>query len=135
MPRFRDQVREGKVLTVFGSGEQVRHFTHVSDFARFVLRLAEVWPEKRKWMVFNPGNGVTMGQLAAMFIDPQHWHERPVDGFMTFCHGKIVLGNPYWRDSAERPLDMLEFEACKQLGWEPEVSLKQIVREHLTGEL
>lgn len=135
MPRFRDLMREGKPLTIFGSGEQVRHFTHVSDFARFVLRLAEAWPEKRKWQVFNPLNGVTIGRLAAMFLDPLHWHERAVDGIVSFCDGKTVLRNPHWRDSAERSLDMREFEACCGLGWEPRVLLEQIVREHLTGEL
>jgi len=123
MPRFRDAVLAGEPLTVFGSGEQVRHFTHVSDFARFVLLLVEKWPEQKRWCVFNPTNGTSITKLALMFRKTElHFYE----------DGREQLANPQWRDSSERPLDMREYRACVELGWQPQIGLEEIVKEHLT---
>lgn len=130
MPRFRDAALRGEPLTVFGSGEQVRHFTHVSDFARFVGLLAERWPEQKRWCVFNPANGIGMRELAQLF---DNFHSRPEGHDIAIgLNGAAVLGNPTWRDSSERPLDPAEFAACQSLGWEPQVSLEDIVRDHLS---
>lgn len=131
MPRFRDAALAGEPLTIFGSGEQVRHFTHVSDFARFVLLLVEKWPEQRRWCVFNPANRTTILGLAYKFMTERcrqpgraHWK--------LWCDGRTELANPQWRDSAERSLERAEYEACVVLGWEPKVGLDAIVAEHLS---
>lgn len=132
MARFREAVKAGRTLTVFGDGTQVRHFLHVSDFARFVAVLVEQWPaHKGRWSVFAPRNGATMRQLAAMFHDPVGWSYRTVGGFLTMCDGRVSLNNPNWRDSAERPLDMAEYDACARLGWVPLMTLDEIVKDHL----
>lgn len=127
MARFRDAVKAGKPLTIFGTGEQVRHFTHVSDFARFVCLLAQKWPEKQLWHVFNPGNRTTINGLARLFHQGMH-----VNGQTErVIHPEVALDNPWWRDSGERPLAMAEFRACVQLGWRPKVGLEEIVQDHL----
>lgn len=125
MARFRDATLAGEPLTIFSSGEQARHFTHVSDFARFVLLLVEKWPEKKKWSVFNPWSRTTIRELAAMFTRGE------IDK-VVLADGRKALANPHWRDSPERELDFREWEACQALGWEPQVSLSEIVREHLS---
>jgi len=124
MPRFRDAALAGEPLTVFGSGEQVRHFTHVNDFARFVLLLVEKWPEQKRWCVFNPMNKTNINHLVRLFAGG--------DALRMVVDGAEALGNPQWRDSSERPLDMREYRACVELGWQPQVSLEEIVREHLS---
>lgn len=128
MARFRDAALRGEPLTVFGSGEQKRCFLHVSDFARFVCLLAEWWPERERWGVFNPGNVTTMKDLASLFATRyiERWQRINVDGATT-------LNNPDWRDTPERPLDMGDYIACNQLGWVPRVGLEEIVHEHLTS--
>ena len=123
MARFRDAALKGEPLTVFGSGEQKRCFLHVSDFARFVCLLVEWWPERKRWGVFNPGNIISINLLAYMFSP------------MTCVLGRSgidALGNPDWRDTPERPLDMGDYIACNQLGWVPRVGLEEIVKDHLS---
>lgn len=125
MARFRDQVLKGEPLTVFGDGKQVRHFLHVSDFAAFVLLLIEKWPERERWSVFNPQNKVTVEELADHFVGAQ------IEAIHRGVNGAGELSNPHWRDSAERPLAIEEFEACWRLGWRPQVTLGDMIREHL----
>lgn len=126
MPRFRDAVLNGEALQVFGSGQQVRHFTHVSDFARLILLLAEKWPEQKRWCAFVPENRITIFDLAKQFIGDSGL------AIESFCNGAVVLNNPHWRDSSERELDLAEYEACRQLGWCPQVDIAEIVAEHLS---
>ena len=130
MARFRDAALKGEPLTVFGSGEQKRCFLHVSDFARFVCALVEWWPERKRWGVFNPGNAISINNLANMFADihAQSWQRVSVDGAAT-------LNNPDWRDTSERPLDMADYEACIALGWQPRIDLAEIVKEHLSVDV
>lgn len=132
MPRFRDAAFAGSPLTIFGSGEQARHFTHVSDFARFVLLIVEKWPEQRRWCVFNPANRTTIGSLAERFWLDARLRDDKVGLPVVFADGRATLGNPFWRDSAERSLERAEYEACVALGWEPQVGLEAIVAEHLS---
>lgn len=125
MARFREAVKAGEPLTVFGDGTQIRHFLHVSDFARFVVTLVERWPaHKGRWSVFAPRNGATVSQLVGMFI-------RATGASVCQADGRVSLNNPNWRDSAERPLDMADYDACYRLGWTPLMTLDEIIKNHL----
>jgi len=130
MARFREQALAGEPLTVFGSGEQVRHFLHVSDFARFVCLLAEKWPAEKRWSVLNPWNGTSIIRLAHAFAAGGH-----PSAIRYQADGAAELANENWRDTPERVLDIAGYDACVALGWQPRVTLEEIVREHLTGEL
>jgi len=123
MARFRDAALRGEPLTVFSSGEQSRHFLHVNDFARFVCLLAEWWPERKVWGVFNPGNKISINLLAYMFSPATCVIGR---------RGIDALDNPHWRDTPERAIDLADYEACKSLGWEPRIGLEEIVKDHLS---
>jgi len=126
MARFRDAALHGQPLTIFGSGEQVRHFTHVSDFARFVLLLVEKWPGKKRWEVFVPENRTTIRDLALMFSK-----DRGQRAYLLESEARAVLGNAQWRDTPERSLELAEYIMCRGLGWHPQIKLEQIVREML----
>jgi nucleoside-diphosphate-sugar epimerase len=125
MPRFRDAVLNREPLMIFGSGQQVRHFTHVSDFALLVALLALKWPEKKRWSAFVPENRIAIIDLARQFTAGTDLLVRP------FSDGSEVLGNPHWRDSAERELDLAEYEACRALGWQPKMDVEAIIAEHM----
>jgi nucleoside-diphosphate-sugar epimerase len=125
MARFRDAVLSGEPLTVFGDGKQQRHFLHVTDFARFVCLLAQKWPEKQLWHVFNPANAISIRDLALMF--------RPASAILNHVDGREALGNPTWRDSPDRRRDMGEYEASRQLGWKPQIGIREIITDMLAA--
>jgi len=133
MARFREAALRGEPLTVFGSGEQSRHFLHVTDFARFVCLLVEWWPERKVWGVFNPGNRISISELAGMFMDAAH--RSLGDPTASWPDGATALGNPSWRDTPERPIDRADFDACASLGWRPRIGLEEIVKDHLSARV
>jgi UDP-glucose 4-epimerase len=69
VPRFMAQALRGQNLTVYGSGNQSRCFTHVSDTVEWLLLLAS--NEKAVGEVFNLGNSqeVTITELARKVIE------------------------------------------------------------------
>jgi len=69
VPRFVKQALEGKPITVYGDGEQVRCFTHVSDVVNVLCRLVDL--EDAAGEIFNVGNDqpVTILQLAERVRD------------------------------------------------------------------
>jgi len=64
VPRFVRQALDGGLITVYGDGEQVRCFTHVTDVVEACIRLADC--EGAVGEIFNVGNDrpVTINQLA-----------------------------------------------------------------------
>jgi nucleoside-diphosphate-sugar epimerase len=68
VPKFIAQAREGKMLTVFGDGEQSRDFTYVLDVVQGCL-LAATSP-KADGLVMNlaRGESITVNQLARMVL-------------------------------------------------------------------
>jgi UDP-glucose 4-epimerase len=68
VPRFIAQAREGKMLTVFGDGEQSRDFTYVLDVVHGCLLAAT--NQKADGMVMNVARGesITVNQLARMVL-------------------------------------------------------------------
>jgi UDP-glucose 4-epimerase len=64
LPTFVNQALSGRPITVFGTGQQSRSFTYVSDVVWALIKLAEC--EEAVGEVFNLGNGgeVTIEELA-----------------------------------------------------------------------
>lgn len=64
VPRFLTQALQGKNLTVYGTGQQSRCFTYVSDVVEWLMRLAD--SDRAVGEVFNLGNPkeVTIAELA-----------------------------------------------------------------------
>jgi UDP-glucose 4-epimerase len=64
IPRLVGQALSGAPLTVYGDGEQVRCFTHVTDVVDALIALSE--HQKAEGQIFNVGNsqGVTIAELA-----------------------------------------------------------------------
>ena len=68
VPRFIDQAVSGSNVTVYGTGQQSRSFTYVSDIVQWMLALAQ--NSKAVGEVFNLGNPneITMTDLAKRII-------------------------------------------------------------------
>jgi nucleoside-diphosphate-sugar epimerase len=95
-------------ITVFGDGEQIRDFTHVSDIAESVVRA--IYSEKTNGKFFNcgRGEGTTINEIVAKIS--KHVKHVPVN------YEPHPPGDPRGGFS--------DTELMKQLlNWEPEVSL------------
>jgi UDP-glucose 4-epimerase len=69
VPRFINQALNGQNLTVYGTGNQSRCFTHVSDIVEWLMLLMD--NDKAVGEVFNLGNPeeITISHLAQKIID------------------------------------------------------------------
>ena len=69
VPRFLNQALRGENITVYGTGEQSRCFTYVSDIVEWLLLLAE--DDRAVGEVFNLGNPteISITDLARLVIE------------------------------------------------------------------
>jgi UDP-glucose 4-epimerase len=69
VPRFLNQALRGENITVYGTGEQSRCFTYVSDIVEWLLLLAE--DDRAVGEVFNLGNPteISIADLARLVIE------------------------------------------------------------------
>jgi len=109
---FLQKVARGEVPTIFGDGSQVRDYVYVRDAARATLAAADAEPD-----VFNvaTGRGASVLELVATM-------RLAVGQAFPVEHGPERLG-----DLHHIELDVTR--AARQLGWQPETSLEEGLRE------
>lgn len=114
--KFLKQIRIGRKLTVYGDGNQIRDFTHVSDVARANLLSLTTKLPKGKNTVLNigSGRGTSINQIA-----------KYLNGI-----SEHILPNP--RGQYEERKKVADIRLAKKiLGWEPNTSLKNGLVEFL----
>jgi UDP-glucose 4-epimerase len=95
LPRFVEAAREGKDLTVYGSGHQVRCFCHVNDAVDALVKVSKINGE-----LFNIGNDspVTINDLAERVITLSKSSSKivrvPYEEAFSQHHGDIHLRIP-----------------------------------------
>lgn len=109
---FERQFSAGQSLTVTGTGEQRRDFTHVSDIVEGLIAMSN-----REWNgeIFNLGSGVNFSikQVAEMFNRPiEHIPARPGEAWETLAD---ISATQYL------------------LNWQPTVKLEDYVKVFLQG--
>ncbi len=120
IPRLVKQALEGRPLTVYGDGQQVRCFTYVGDVVEAAIKLME--EPRAVGQVFNIGNdkGISILELAQRIIE------------MTGSKSQIEI-IPYNRAYEEGFEDMRiripDLSKAKALiGYQPKVELDEILR-------
>jgi|GEM_PF-511156 len=68
LPRFIGQAILEKPLTVFGEGRQIRAFTDARDVVSGMVLCAQRGKSGRAYNVGNPGNRISIGELASRVI-------------------------------------------------------------------
>jgi UDP-glucose 4-epimerase len=68
IPRFIEQARNGKPLTVFGDGSQVRCFCHVSDAVRYVVAMIREPMAHGEVVNIGSDSPISIAGLAEMVI-------------------------------------------------------------------
>jgi UDP-glucose 4-epimerase len=121
VPRFVSAAVNGEVLNVYGNGEQIRCFCHVSDAVRALLLVMD--SDKATGEVFNVGNNeqISIMDLAKKVIA------------VTGSTSKVEMlsyekAYPAGFEDMERRVPDIS-KIKRVLGWQPEIGLEQIIKD------
>lgn len=121
VPRFVTAALRNESIQVYGSGNQIRCFCHVSDAIRALLLVID--SNKAIGQVFNVGNNqqISIMDLAKKVIE--------ITGSKSEIK-KIPYSEAYpvgFEDMQRRVPDISKIKNV--LGWSPEIGLEQIIRD------
>jgi UDP-glucose 4-epimerase len=121
VPRFVNSALKGEALSVYGSGEQIRCFCHISDAVRGLLLVMD--SDKAVGEVFNVGNNqqISIMELAKKVIE--------ITGSKSTIE-KISYEKAYPQGFEDMQRRVPDISKIKQvLGWSPQLNLDQIIKD------
>jgi len=121
VPRFVSAALNNEPLSVYGSGDQIRCFCHVSDAVRGLLLVMD--SDKAVSEVFNVGNNqqISIMELAKKVIE--------ITGSKSTIE-KIAYEKAYPQGFEDMQRRVPDISKIKQvLGWAPEINLDQIIKD------
>jgi len=121
VPRFVSAALNNEPLSVYGSGDQIRCFCHVSDAVRGLLLVMD--SDKAVGEVFNVGNNqqISIMELAKKVIE--------ITGSKSNIE-KIAYEKAYPQGFEDMQRRVPDISKIKQvLGWSPEINLDQIIKD------
>jgi len=121
VPRFVNSALKGEALSVYGSGEQIRCFCHITDAVRGLLLVMD--SDKAVGEVFNVGNNqqVSIMELAKKVIE--------ITGSKSTIE-KIAYEKAYPQGFEDMQRRVPDISKIKQvLGWSPQLNLDQIIKD------
>ena len=121
LPRFVGAALKNEPLSVYGSGDQIRCFCHVTDAVRGLLLVMD--SDKAIGEVFNVGNNqqISIMELAKKVIE--------ITGSKSSIE-KISYEKAYPEGFEDMQRRVPDISKIKQvLGWSPEINLDQIIKD------
>ncbi len=121
VPRFVSAALKNEPLSVYGSGDQIRCFCHVSDAVRALILVMD--SDKAVGQVFNIGNNsqISIMELAKKVIE--------ITGSKSSIE-KIAYEKAYPEGFEDMQRRVPDISKIKQvLGWEPKINLDQIIKD------
>ena len=121
VPRFVSAALKNEPLSVYGLGDQIRCFCHVSDAVRGLLLVMD--SDKAVGEVFNVGNNqqISIMELAKKVIE--------ITGSKSTIE-KIAYEKAYPQGFEDMQRRVPDISKIKQvLGWSPEINLDQIIKD------
>jgi UDP-glucose 4-epimerase len=121
VPRFVSAALKNEPLSVYGSGDQIRCFCHVTDAVRGLLLVMD--SDKAVGEVFNVGNNqqISIMELAKKVIE--------ITGSKSTIE-KIAYEKAYPQGFEDMQRRVPDISKIKQvLGWSPEINLDQIIKD------
>ena len=121
VPRFVSVALKNEPLSVYGSGDQIRCFCHVSDAVRGLLLVVD--SDKAVGEVFNVGNNqqISIMELAKKVIE--------ITGSNSTIEN-IAYEKAYPEGFEDMQRRVPDISKIKQvLGWSPEINLDQIIKD------
>jgi UDP-glucose 4-epimerase len=121
VPRFVSAALKNEPISVYGSGDQIRCFCHVTDAVRGLLLVMD--SDKAVGEVFNVGNNqqISIMELAKKVIE--------ITGSKSNIE-KIAYEKAYPQGFEDMQRRVPDISKIKQvLGWAPEINLDQIIKD------
>jgi UDP-glucose 4-epimerase len=121
VPRFVSAALKNEPLPVYGSGDQIRCFCHVTDAVKALLLVMD--SDKAVGQVFNVGNNsqVSIMELAKKVIE--------ITGSKSGIE-KVAYEKAYPEGFEDMQRRVPDISKIKQvLGWEPKINLDQIIKD------
>lgn len=121
VPRFVSAALKNEPLSVYGTGDQIRCFCHVSDAVRGLLLVMD--SDQAVGEVFNVGNNqqISIMELAKKVIE--------ITGSKSTIE-KIAYKKAYPEGFEDMQRRVPDISKIKQvLGWSPEINLDQIIKD------
>jgi len=121
VPRFVSAALKNESLSVYGSGDQIRCFCHVTDAVKALLLVMD--SDKAVGQVFNVGNNsqISIMELANKVIE--------ITGSKSSIK-KIAYEKAYPEGFEDMQRRVPDISKIKQvLGWEPKINLDQIIKD------
>ena len=121
LPRFVSAALKNEPLSVYGSGDQIRCFCHVTDAVKGLLLVMD--SDKAVGEVFNVGNNqqISIMELAKKVIE--------ITGSKSTIE-KIAYEKAYPQGFEDMQRRVPDISKIKQvLGWAPEINLDQIIKD------
>lgn len=125
VPTFVQQALANEPLTVFGDGTQVRAFLAVRDLTWFLLDYWEAALAKTSTIVYNlgnPGNAITMGELAALVRELT-----ASSAAIIHVNGRDIHGPLYAEAESTEKVPVVA--AAAELGWRAQVGLRNLIED------
>ena len=119
LPRFIASAIKNSPITIFGSGNQIRAFTHVRDIAKGIVAAMD---RGRKGQVYNLGNmsnKTSINELADLVIELTNSSSKK-----TYIDPKTIYGSLYEETNDKCPDAS---KSIRELKWNPEFSTEQII--------
>lgn len=121
LPRFLHQALAGEPLTIFGTGRQVRAFTHVADIVDGLMLAMSSGLSGEVYNLGNPANRTTINELAHEVLLATDSRAG-----VRYVNGKSIYGSLYSEAHDKYP-DATK--AIRALGWQPVHDLRKIIRD------
>jgi len=119
LPRFIASAIKNLPITVFGSGKQIRAFTHVYDIVKGIVAGMEKGKRGQVYNLGNPKNKTTIDQLADMVIKLTKTSSKKV-----YLDPKTIYGQ-FYEEANDKYPDASK--SMRELEWSPEFSKEQII--------
>ena len=126
LPRFVKQALSNETITVFGSGQQVRAFTHAEDIIDGIFKIANAtdFYKNEIWNIGNPQNKCTINYMA----------EKVRDSLDTLSHICLVnpkdIYGPLYEEAWDKIPNSNKIKSL--LGWEPKHDIDSIINDVIT---
>lgn len=121
LPRFIEAALQGKEITVFGDGTQVRAFTHVAEMVRAMIQIMESDLRGEVFNAGSPKNVISIQDLAKR-VKRLAGSSSPI----VYVDPKSIYGDLY-EQSNDRIPDTTKIE--RLLEWKASYSIDKIIQE------